>query len=293
MPKSYNLPFHLGGTSSGVIAVLLWSFYAPVMAITKGLDPFLCAAVLDGVAFAVFLASQLAGGKNPFSDLRSMPAWLLIAGVVGIGGHEVVLAAAFQSAPPLEATLLNYLWPLFLIGLNAAAERKPLNASLKIAACLGFAGVIVLLSGRGLAAGGFELRIGHVWALTSALTWSVFSAAFARRCNASLFSIAFLVSASVDLVIWLVFRGAASAPIEALAIIGVASIFFASAYSLWSAGMERGDARLLSVASFLTPALASVHLAILGQVQFNAQLVVALLCILSAIAIARRGEESG
>jgi drug/metabolite transporter (DMT)-like permease len=291
MPKSRNLPVQLGGTSSGVIAVLLWSFYPPVMAFSKGLDPFLCAGILDGVAFAVFLALHLAGGKNPFAGLKAMPAWLIVAGIAGVGGHEVALAASFQSAPPLEATLLNYLWPLFLIGFNAAAERKPLNASLKVAACLGFAAVIVLLSGRGLAAAGYAVRIGHLWALTSALTWSAFSAACARHCNASLFSIAFLASALIDLVIWFVFRGAATAPMQDLAIIGVASIFFASAYSLWGAGMERGDVRLLSVASFLTPALASVHLAILGQVQFNAQLVVALLCIVSAIA--KRGEKSG
>ena len=57
--------------------------------------------------------------------------------------------------------------------------------------------------------------------------------------------------------------------------------------------MKRGNARLLSVASFLTPVLASVHLVFLGQVQVNAQLVMALLCILSTIAIAKRGEKCG
>ena len=140
MFKTDNLQGNLGGTSSGIIAVLLWSFYAPVMAYAKGLNPFLCAGVLDGVAFGVFLALQGAARQNPLVELKSMPWWLLVSGVLGIGGHEVALAAAFQSAPPMEATLLNYLWPLFLIVLTAAAERKPLNAYYKAAACPGVRG---------------------------------------------------------------------------------------------------------------------------------------------------------
>jgi drug/metabolite transporter (DMT)-like permease len=110
-----------------------------------------------------------------------VPWSLLVSGIVGFGGHEVALAAAFQSAPPTEATLLNYLWPLFLIVLNAAAERKPLNAYLKAAACLGFAGVIILLSGRGLAVTGLKLCFGHLWTLISAITCSVFSVTCYRQ----------------------------------------------------------------------------------------------------------------
>ena len=61
-------------------------------------------------------------------------------------------------------------------------------------------------------------------------------------------------------------RRTTSATPEGLALVGFASIFFASAYSFWGFGMERGNPKLLSVASSLTPALSSVHLSVLGQI---------------------------
>ena len=112
----------------------------------------------------------------------------------------------------MEATLLNYLWPLFLMILTAAAERKPLNAYHKAAACLGFAGVVIMLNGRGLAFTGFQLCFGHLWALISAMTWSVFSVTCSRHYNASLFSIVFLFSALLDFSIWLLFGEAHPRP---------------------------------------------------------------------------------
>jgi drug/metabolite transporter (DMT)-like permease len=286
MSKITHLRNNLAGTPSGIAALLIWSCYAPVMVYAKGLDPFLCAGVLDGVAFLVFLALHIAIGKNPFAGLKSSPWWLLFSSIAGIGGHEVALAAAFQSAPPLEVTLLNYLWPIFLIVLSAA-NGKQLNAYSRGAACLGFGGVIVMLSGRGLALSGFTLGFGHLWALIGALTWSVFSVTCSRQLHGAVFSFAFLASASLDLAIWFLFGGAAATQGDSVAIVGIASVFFALAYSFWGAGMERGNTTLLGVASFLTPVLASVHLAFLGQAQFNAQLLIALLCIVSAIGIVK------
>jgi drug/metabolite transporter (DMT)-like permease len=281
------------GTSSAIIALLLWSFYAPVVVFAGGINPFLFAGVLDGVAFLVFLALGMIGRENPLSELRSMPLWFLTSGVIGIGGHDIALAAAFQSAPPLEAALLNYLWPLFLVIFTAAAQRKPLTVYHQAATCLGLAGVAIMLAGRGLAFTKISLCFGHFWALISALVWSAFSVICSRhgKVSRNLLSIIFLVSSSLEILIWLYCFQAPPAPAQSLVIVGFAGIFFTLAYLFWSFGMKRGNIQLIGVASFLTPVAATVYLSILGMAQFNTHLAAALCCIMLAIGIAKHAEK--
>ena len=287
MFKIANLRNSLAGTPGGIIALLLWSCYPPVMVYAKGINPFLCAGVLDGVAFIVFFALQARSRQNPFSGLKSLPAWVVVSAIAGIGGHEVALAAAFQSAPPLEVTFLNYMWPLFLLTFSAAMSRKAVGAGTVAAAGLGFGGMFILLCGRGLSLMDVKLCYGHLWALISALAWSFFSITCCSRPQLAVFSIAFFVSAFLDFGIWLSFGETANVQAGAVAILGIASVFFALAYFLWGFAMERGNSRFLSIVSFSTPVLSAVYLIVLGQAQFNAQIVIALVCVVSAIGIAR------
>ncbi|MGO9546502.1 MAG: DMT family transporter [Rhodomicrobium sp.] len=293
LKHNYQLQNQGIATSSGVLAVLLWSFYAPVVAFAKDIDPFLCAGVLDGVAFLVFLALGTIGRENPLAEFGSMPMWLLISGVIGIGGHDIALAAAFHSAPPLEVTLLNYLWPLFLVIFTAVAQRKSPNIYYIAATFLGLAGVVIMLTGRGLTFMNINLHFGYLWALISAVVWSAFSVICARQADVSknMLGVVFLISSVLDILIWLLCFQAPAAPTQSLLIVAFASVFFTLAYLFWGFGMKHGNPQFIGVAGFLTPVLATAYLSVLGKAEFNARLAAALCCIMLGIGIAKHSAK--
>ena len=60
------------------------------------------------------------------ASIGSVPAWPLVRqwrvvpstlalGVYGLFGFHFLLFIALRNAPPIEANLVNYLWPLFMV----------------------------------------------------------------------------------------------------------------------------------------------------------------------------------
>ena len=212
---------------------------------------------------------------------------------MGISVHNLTWVAALQQAPPLEATLLIYTWPLLVIIFTTIALRQRFHLYHLLAGVIGLTGVAVLLLGRGLALPGLQLLPGHAWALASALSWSVFSAVSARfpaRSN-SFLGIVFLLSALINGAIWFLYRGAPAAPMHSLWIAGPAALFFALAYGMWDFGMKHGNAQLVGVISFLTPVLSASYLVLLGRAAPTPHLALSLLLIVAAIGIARHGDR--
>jgi drug/metabolite transporter (DMT)-like permease len=49
------------------------------------------------------------------APLAGSTASTLLLGVYGLFGYHFLLFLALRSAPPLEANLVNYLWPLLIV----------------------------------------------------------------------------------------------------------------------------------------------------------------------------------
>lgn len=117
-------------------AIALWASLAALGVALSHVPPFL----LTGL-------SLLVGGliALPLSrfDLRTwrVPASTLALGVYGLFGFHFLLFIALRHAPPVQANLVNYLWPLgivvmaplFLPGVRLSTRHV-------LAAVLGFAG---------------------------------------------------------------------------------------------------------------------------------------------------------
>jgi len=281
------------GTLGGVAAVFIWSMTAPIVASAVGVDPFLYVALGDGVGALVFAVMWIMRRHNPLPELRTVPIWLYGLGVIGIGGHNLTWVAALQQAPPLEATLIIYTWPLLVVVLTTLSLGQRFRWFHLAAGLLGMLGIVALLVGKGLSIGQFQLMSGHFWAVVSALTWAVFSAMAARYpgTSNSFLGVIFGLSAVINGSVWLIFLGAAPAPGSSLLIVGVASIFFALAYAMWDFGMKQGNAQLIGVVSFLTPVLTAIYLVLLGVAELTPYLVAALLLIVAGIGIAKYGDR--
>ena len=98
------------------------------------------------VAFASFIWRPAA-----FGALRQpLVAW--VVGVGGLFGYHALYFLALRFAPPAEAGLLNYLWPLLIVLFSSLLPGERLAPHHIIGALLGLAGTVLLFAGNAAAA---------------------------------------------------------------------------------------------------------------------------------------------
>ena len=91
-------------------AIALWSMLASLGVSLAHVPPFL----LTGLALLVGSVVALPLSRFDFRQWRVPPTTLLL-GVYGLFGYHFLLFMAFQHAPPVQANLVNYLWPLGIV----------------------------------------------------------------------------------------------------------------------------------------------------------------------------------
>src|SRR5262249_56050432 len=105
---------------------------------------------LGGITFAMgALVGSLTwiGRPEALAALRQPPiAW--IVGVGGLFGYHALYFLALRFAPPAEAGLLNYLWPLLIVLFSSLLPGEHLARHHIIGALLGLAGTVLLFAGN-------------------------------------------------------------------------------------------------------------------------------------------------
>lgn len=144
-------------------AIALWATLASLGVALRHVPPFL----LTGLALLVgsLIALPLSGFQ--LSRWR-VPLPTLALGVYGLFGFHFLLFLALRHAPPVQANLVNYLWPLLMVVLAPVflpgMTLRPVHI---VAALLGFAGAAVVILG------GFEsLSAGNIVSGTPAWGWT-------------------------------------------------------------------------------------------------------------------------
>lgn len=277
------------GTLSGLAAVLLWASAAAFIAAAKGVHPFLYYGTEMVIGVLIFAAYWLKRGHDPRPEWKKVPYWYIALGIIGIGLQGVCWVAAIQHAPPLEAILFIYQWPMLVVLFTAIALKNPLKPHYFVALLGGFLGVLVVLIGRGLDLGSFSLTSGHIFGLLAALTWSIFSAVSARHPHipSSALGLILLAGGCFNLLIWAIGFGAPLPPVNGFIICLIASLVIMPGYILWDYGMKKGNQRLMGFASFSIPVLSALLLAITGQDRFSWYTILGLGIVMAALAIAK------
>jgi drug/metabolite transporter (DMT)-like permease len=234
-------------------------------------------AIGAAVAFISFIwrPSAFAALKQP------LVAW--VVGVGGLFGYHALYFLALRFAPPAEAGLLNYLWPLLIVLFSSFLPGERLAAHHIIGALLGLAGTVLLLSGSG--SGGFAPGQipGLAAAFVAAFVWAAYSVmsrklkavptdAVAGFCLATAL-LAALVHSMVETTVWPETIGQWLA-ITALGVGPVGAAFFT-----WDIGMKRGDIRVLGAASYATPLLSTAFLIFAGFAKPSAAIAIAAILI--------------
>ena len=276
-------------TAIGSGAVALWSALAVITTAAGPVPPFQMTAMAFGLAFLLALTVWLVRGDNIVAHLRQPPAvWAL--GIGGLFGYHVCYFAALALAPPVEANLLNYLWPLLIVvfaGLLPGERLTPWHLG---GAFAGLVGCVVLIGG-GLGSFRAEFTAGYACALAAALIWSGYSVLSRRFGAVPTDAVGAFCGATalLALIAHLVFettyvpQGGEWLAVLALGLGPVGAAFF-----LWDIGMKRGDIKALGALSYATPLLSTILLVLFGRAEASLRLAAACLLIVGGAALASR-----
>lgn len=240
-------------------AIALWASLATLATRLAAVPPF----ALVGVALGL---GGLAGLRR--EGLRAARPAVLLLGVYGLFAYHLCLFLALRLAPPVEANLINYLWPLLIVVLSPALVR---GATLRVrhvaGALAGFAGAVLLVGGGRLAVPAEGLA-GFLLAALAALIWSTYSLLTKRlgHVPTSAVSVSCLASGALSLACHALLEPAwrpAAAEVPALLLIGLGPM--GAAFYLWDRALKDGDPRAIGTLAYLTPLLSTLLLAATGS----------------------------
>src|ERR1700712_5600864 len=264
-------------TLIGLTAILMWSLLAVLTVATGKIPAFQLAAMTFAIGALVGFLTWV-GRPGALAALRQPPiAW--IVGVGGLFGYHALYFLALRFAPPAEAGLLNYLWPLLIVLFSAALPGERLAPHHIVGALLGLAGTVLLFAGN--SSGGFAPGQvpGLIAAFVAAFVWAAYSVmsrklkavptdAVAGFCAATAL-LATLVHGLVEVTVW------PETIAQWLAIIALGVGPVGAAFYAWDIGMKRGDIRVLGAASYATPLLSTAFLIMAGFAKPSAAIGVA------------------
>lgn len=282
-------------TLVGLGAIGLWAALASLTVYAGPIPPFQLLAMTFAVGTLVGLLYARLTGQS-LSVLASVPTASWALGVYGLLAYHACYFFALQRAPALEASLVNYLWPLLIVVLSGLLPERLGGKGLAwwhvVGALLGFAGTgVILLSAKGRPEFSGSV-LGYTFAFAAAIIWSSYSVA--SRLFAAVPSVAVIGSCAAtafgSLLLHLLLETATwpTTTTAWLAVLGLGLGPVGLAFYLWDEGMKHGDVRLLGAVSYATPVVSTFVMAVLGLGEATTSIWIAALLITAGALLASR-----
>lgn len=264
-------------TLVGFAAILMWSLLALFTAASGRVPPFQLAAMAFAIGGGIGAVTWLFR-KNAISALRQPPTvWML--GVGGLFGYHALYFLALRLAPPAEAQLVNYLWPLLIVLFAALLLRERLRAHHIAGVSLGLIGTIVLLGGGANLVVAPQFVAGYCAAFVAAFVWATYSVLSRRFAAVPTDAVAgfCLATAMLGAIFHLLFEDTfwPGTSREWLAVIALGIGPVGAAFYAWDVGVKHGDIRVLGAAAYAAPVLSTLLLVLAGYAELSVSLAVA------------------
>ncbi len=276
------------GNIFGILAILLWSTLASTTVLAGKIPPFQLVSMSFFVAFFIGLALWKKEGRGIWVHLK-LPVKNWIIGIIGLFGYHFFYFLALQNAPALEANLINYLWPLFIVLFSAFLPGVKLRWFHIAGVLFGLFGVIVLVS----AGKGFDFNMGYAkgyfYAFLCALSWSSYSVLSKYFGKVPVSSVGAFCGATaiLALIFHLIFEPTVIPDFKnllAIIVLGLGPV--GGAFFLWDFGVKNGDIQMLGTFSYATPLLSTILLVVFGLAKPNSYIWTACLFIVLGSVIA-------
>ena len=267
-------------------AIFLWASLASLATLLSNIPPFLLTGIGLIIGALVSIPS-LRSGLTPWK----IPLKTLLIGVYGLFGYHFMLFLALQTAPAVEANLVNYLWPLLIVLLSPIFTKSlSLNFRYVLAAISGFAGAVLAITYNGSGLESLSIEVGYFFALAAAVIWATYSLASTKvpRFPTPAIGLFALVSGVLAIGAHFLFEPAASistADWLLLLVLGVGPL--GGAFYLWDVALKIGDPRRIGLLAFLTPLLSTVLLVLVSGKPLSWQLLISAALIIGGALFAR------
>ncbi|RYH08227.1 DMT family transporter [Tropicimonas sp. IMCC6043] len=274
-------------TATGFLAVLLWALLALFTVGSAPVPPLQLTAMSFAIGGAIGVVWTLAAGG--LHRLRGV-GWKIYAfGTAGLFGYHFFYFSALRLAPPAQAGLIAYLWPLLIVLMSGLLPGERLRPGHLLGGALGLGGAALIILGDGGGLRGDALP-GYGLALLCALFWSGYSVLSRRIGHAPTETVAVFCLATAllsglahlaleDTVFPATARAWASVAALGLGPVGIA-------FYVWDIGVKRGDIQLLGVASYAAPLLSTLALVLAGLAEPTPRLALAAALITGGAALA-------
>lgn len=268
-------------TLIGLTAILMWSLLAALTVATGRVPPFQLAAITFAIGACVGPLTWIVRGEGVQALRQPRIAWLV--GVGGLFGYHALYFLSLRHAPPAEAGLVNYLWPLLIVLFSAFLPGERLAPHHIIGALLGLAGTVLLFAGRGVSGFAWQHAPGFLAAFVAAFVWAIYSVASRRLKHVPTDAVAGFCAATallaaachlmLETTVWPETLG------QWLAVLALGTGPVGAAFYAWDVGMKHGDIRVIGAASYATPLLSTGFLVLAGYAEPTATLALAALLI--------------
>lgn len=267
----------------------MWSLLALFTAASGAVPPFQLAAFCFFIAGLIGL-SLVAREPRRLAALRQPPAvWLL--GVGGLFGYHFLYFTALRNAPAVEAGLIAYLWPLFIVVGSALLPGERLGWHHVVGVFAGLVGTILIVARNGLSFDSGD-SFGYLMALFCAFTWSAYSLLSRRFGSVPTDAVTgFCIAAAIlsllchlglEQTVW------PASWLEWLAVLGLGLGPVGGAFYVWDYGVKHGDIQVLGASSYAAPLLSTLILITFGFGEPSWRIALACLLITGGAAIAAK-----
>ncbi len=270
------------------MAILTWSALALLSTIAGPIPPFQLASMtfllggLVGVCTWPFRPGAINALRQPWQ------VW-----AVGVGGLCIYHCAYFfaiQSAPPVEVSLIAYLWPLLIVLFAALLPHERLRPHHVIGVVLGLVGAIAVITKGGSVGLAGGIKTGHLLAAFCAVVWAAYSVLSRRFGQVPVDVVAgyclitslvtFALHFALETTVW------PQSTAQWLAIATLGLLPLGAGFYAWDHGCKHGDIMVLGALSYAAPLLSVLALLSFGYALFHWSVAVACALIVAGAVVA-------
>lgn len=282
------------GTLIGATAILMWSTLASLTALSGQVPPFQLTAMSFALAFllgaGLWLWEKAARPASRLRDHFLLPPRIWALGIYGLFGYHFAYFFAMRNAPPVDAGLINYLWPLFIVLFAAFLPDERLRGRQIAGVLLGFAGAALIVTrGQGLRID-MQYAVGYAFAVACAVIWGSYSVLSRRARHVPTSAIGAFCGATalLALVCHLLFEPTVwPSGWQWAAVLGLGLGPVGAAFYTWDYGVKHGDIQALGALAYAAPLLSTLLLIALGLAEATWVIAAAAVLIVGGAVVSR------